>query len=126
MQSRDVLAHFAGADKEALEAKLIEECGMDKVDLAEVWLRRVAGDAGAMLHGLAGVGIAFDAEAGDEANRGSGGLAERVRRACVDGGDSWVHVVIVATLRQACAFERDAGTCWYEIAGGDGRALVCG
>jgi hypothetical protein len=63
----DVLAHVAGFHSEAGGVQLVEQLGVDQVDLPQVGLGGVAGDAGAVLHGFAGVRVAFDTEAGDQA-----------------------------------------------------------
>jgi hypothetical protein len=84
---RDVLAHVAGLHIEAGRVELIVQLSVDQVDLAQVGLGRVAGGAGAVLHGLAGVRVAFDAEAGDQADRESRRLAEAVGGDAVDGED---------------------------------------
>lgn len=68
--SGDVLAHEAGGDGEAGGAQFVEKFGVDDVDLAEVWLGGVSGDAGAVLDGLTQVGVAFDAEACEQADGG--------------------------------------------------------
>jgi hypothetical protein len=38
------------------------QLGVDQMHLAEIWLRRILGDPGPVLHGRARVGIAFDAD----------------------------------------------------------------
>src|SRR5438067_6539979 len=60
---------------------------MNEVNLPEVRLVRVAGDARAVPDLLAGVGIALYPESGDEPDRGTAGLAERVLAAETDAGD---------------------------------------
>ena len=65
----DVLAHLAGRDVEAAGRQLVVQLGVDQVHLAQVGLRRVAPHARAVLHGRAGVGVAFHAEALEQADR---------------------------------------------------------
>jgi hypothetical protein len=57
------------------------------VQLAQVGLRRVAGDARAVLHGLAGVRVAVHAEPFDERDRVRDVLADAVLGVAVDGLD---------------------------------------
>src|SRR3546814_8316106 len=85
---QDVLADLARPDVEPLRLQLVEQFGVDQVDLPEVRLGRVARDARAVLHRLAEMRVAGDTEAGDEADLGLIGLAERVRGAAADRDDS--------------------------------------
>jgi hypothetical protein len=57
------------------------------VKLAEIGLRRVAGDAGPVLHGDAGMRVALDAEAGDQRDGVAGLLGEAMRAVAGDGDD---------------------------------------
>jgi hypothetical protein len=95
----DVLAHLASADRKAAVPQFIVQLSMDEVDLAQVGLLGVAGDAGAVLHGGPGVGIALDAETGEEADALIGGFGEGVGRAAVHSHDDRVHDASVESGR---------------------------
>ncbi|MCW2756505.1 MAG: hypothetical protein JWO46_251 [Nocardioidaceae bacterium] len=83
----DVLAEVAGADHVTLGSQLVEELGVQQVDLAEVRLVRVAGDPGQVLDQHAGVRVAVDPEPGDQLDLGDRLLAEPVLRVAVHGFD---------------------------------------
>jgi hypothetical protein len=63
---RDVLTHLANSDIEATSPQFVVQLGVDQVHLAEVGLSGVRGDAGSMLHRRSAMGVAVDAEPGDE------------------------------------------------------------
>ncbi len=73
-----VLAETAREDVEALGRELVEELAGDQVDLPQVRLGGIPGDAGAMLHRLARVDVALEAETADHAHTLRRGLRERV------------------------------------------------
>ena len=57
-----ILADIARSEVEALAAQVIEQFGVDKVDLAQVGLARVDCDAGPVPDGGAGMGVSGNAE----------------------------------------------------------------
>jgi hypothetical protein len=61
---------------------------MDQMDLAQVRRRRIPCDPRPVLDGLAGVGVAFDTDPGDEPDRVADRLAERVPAVTADGSDA--------------------------------------
>src|SRR3546814_19715743 len=66
---QDVLADLARPDVEPLRLQLVEQFGVDQVDLPEVRLGRIARDARAVLHRLAEMRVAGDNEARSEERR---------------------------------------------------------
>src|SRR5918997_4276520 len=76
-----VLAHLPGPDVEARRPQLVVELRVYQVDLPEVRSRRVPSHPGAVLHRLAHVGVALDAEPRQEPDAVFGRLAEGVPRA---------------------------------------------
>src|SRR5918997_643305 len=87
----DVLAHLPGGDVEARIPQLFVKLRVDEVHLPEVRLRRALPEPGAVLYGLADVGVALDAEPGQEPDALLGRLAEGVLRAAGDRGHVCVH-----------------------------------
>src|SRR5262249_32957191 len=64
--------------------QFVVELSVDQVHLAKVWLVRVEADARAVLDRRALVRVAFDAEAGEQADHAIIRLAHRVFRAAAD------------------------------------------
>ncbi len=91
---------------------------MDEVDLAQVGLGGVPGEAGAVLDGGAQVGVALDAESGQEADAGAGGFGEGVGGVGADRGDGGVRGV---PFPLGCG-----GGCWLGrvVARGTAGALL--
>ena len=56
---QDVFADIAGADHKSLNFQRFKQFPVQQMDLAQVRLRRVARDAGAVFHGRAEMGIAL-------------------------------------------------------------------
>ena len=83
----DVLAEVAGCEAEAGGEQFVVQFHGEKVHLPQVRLRGIDGDARAMFHGRAGVGVAVDAVSGHEANAIDDRLAERVRGTPANGDD---------------------------------------
>jgi hypothetical protein len=70
------IEHIFKNDIEASRVQLVEQLGVNEMDLPEVRLRRVDRDAGAVLHRFAAMGVALDAETGQKPNRALHRLAE--------------------------------------------------
>ena len=79
----DVLAEVSRSDLEPGRPQLVEELGVDQVDLAQVGRVGVLADAGAVLHGGALVGVALDAAPGEQPDAQPRRLAEPVALAQV-------------------------------------------
>ncbi len=97
----DVLPQLAGAYVEALPLQFGEQLGVDEMNLAKVGLRRVFGDAGAMLHGGTGVSIALHAETLQQGDLRRGDFAEPVFAVMANGfyrGALVTHVAIMLLL----------------------------
>jgi hypothetical protein len=94
----DVFAHLTGGDLEAGGAQLGVELGVDQVDLAQVRLRRVACDPRAVLDGDAGMGVAVNAETGDEADHRLVALAHCVAAAAADRQDRPGHALLSSII----------------------------
>ena len=92
---RDVLAHYARADLVACGSKLVVELPVDEVDLPQIRGRGIPAHPGAVLHRLARVSIALDAEPCDEAGRRLAPLRERVAGASAHGDDDGLQAAIV-------------------------------
>jgi hypothetical protein len=86
------------------------QLGVDEVDLAQAWLARIAGHARAMLHGLARMRVAFDAQPGDEPDAALVWLAEGVRRASADRRDSPTRNSLLGTRNSSRVLKR-VGCC---------------
>jgi hypothetical protein len=65
---------------------------MDQVHLTQIGLGRIPHDARAVLHRLAPMRIALDAEPGEQPDEFSHGLAHRVLRAACDRNDLGCHL----------------------------------
>src|SRR4029079_13986617 len=87
----DVLAELAGRHAEACGAQLLEQFGVDEMNLTQVRAGRVARNPRAMLDGDAGVRVAFDAESGGEADAQARWLAEVVAAIARNSDDSRAH-----------------------------------
>jgi hypothetical protein len=87
----DVLAEFSGAHREAPGGQFGEQFGVNQVDLSQVGLARVGGDAGAVFDCGAAVGIAFDAVPGDQAQLWRAAFAETVVPVAGEGDNVWVR-----------------------------------
>ena len=79
--SGDVLAEVGGLHHKSLGAQFVEQFGVHQMHLAQIGLRRIFADAGAMLDRLAHMGVAGDAEALQQANAEARRLAEVVTAA---------------------------------------------
>jgi hypothetical protein len=64
----DILAKLGRANIEALGAKLIEQFGVDQMDLPQIGLRWVRSNAGTVFDSRAFMNVAFDTLTGDNAN----------------------------------------------------------
>src|SRR5262245_34327875 len=84
----DVLAHVASLNVEPLRTQFVMQFGVDEVDLAQVRLRRVDRNAGAMLHRDAGMCIALDPEPGEQSYLVGNGLAEPMLTVAADRDDN--------------------------------------
>ena len=76
----DVLAELAGFDLETLSLKLGKKLAMDEMDLAQIGLRRVSGDARPVLDGYPAMGISLDSESCNNRDGRLGDFGERVTR----------------------------------------------
>jgi hypothetical protein len=86
-----VFSKLAGRDIKPHCCKLTEQLGVDQVNLAQV--RRTWGlcQTGEMLHGLSGMGVAFDAQSRDEADRSARLLGEAMPIVARDGDYLCIH-----------------------------------
>ena len=89
----DVLAEVSRRDVEPLCHQLLEEFGTNEVHLAEVRLRRVDSNTRPVAHRRSAVGVAVDAETGNERRLLLRLLRERMSRAEVQGDDKSGHAV---------------------------------
>jgi hypothetical protein len=87
----DVLANFAGRDRESLHRQLGEQLGVNEVHLTQVRLGRVLCDTRAVLDSRAAVRIALHARRFQKCDALAHRLAEGVRRASGDGRDEHAH-----------------------------------
>lgn len=69
-----VFAHLARSHRDPCGSKLGEEFGVEEMHLAEIRSGGILADAIAMPHRYAGVRVAFDTEACQQANLGQNGL----------------------------------------------------
>src|SRR5690242_17141456 len=100
MARQDVLADIAGPNDEAFRFQLIQQFPVQQMDLAEIGLRRVAGDTGAMLHSRSRMAVAFHAQAGQEVDPHPRLLAEMMAAALTDSLDDPRHPVLLLAGRQ--------------------------
>src|SRR5205807_1301281 len=63
-----ILSHLPGRYRKASGAQLVVKLGVDQMNLAQIGLIRISRQSGEMLHGRPEVGIAFDAQTGQEAD----------------------------------------------------------
>ena len=89
----DVLTHVAGMEVKGGDGGIGEELGVEEMDLGEVGASGVFSDVVEVLDGLPEVGVALDAEAGEEVNGGLRVLGEAVGLGERDGEDGWGHGV---------------------------------
>ena len=89
----DVLAHGAGDDVDSLSGKFRKEFLVEEVNLAQIWRSGIFADAIAVAYGSSGVGITFDAEAGNQLNLRLGLLGECVGWANANGCYRGGHAV---------------------------------
>lgn len=76
----DVLAEVACGHVEACRGELIEQFGVDQVNLAQVRLGGIGGNAGSVLDGAACVSVSLDSYAGNDVDHVEPPLGERVQR----------------------------------------------
>lgn len=76
----DVLAQLARLDLEALSPELGEELAVDEMNLAQIGLRRVSGDARPVLDGDPAMGVTLDSESCDNRDDRLGDFGEGVIR----------------------------------------------
>jgi hypothetical protein len=98
-----VLPHLARCEGE--RRQLVVELRVDEMDLAEVGLPRVGADTGAVLHGGARVGVAFDPEPVDEPDRIPVELGDVVLRPTAHGHHDRRHRSF-STRAAACSSRR--------------------
>lgn len=87
----DIFTEFANAYCEAFCGQFGEQFGVDQVDLPQVGLGGIGGDAGAVFDCYAAVGIAFDAVPGDQAQLRRAAFAEAMIPVAGEGDDVWVR-----------------------------------
>ena len=74
-----ILPDIARLECEALWREFFEDFGMQQMKLAQIGLRRITRDAGAMLHRNPSMRIAFDAKPGEQLQAFNRLLAEAMR-----------------------------------------------
>lgn len=84
----DVFAEIAGPDREVACHQFVEQLGADQMHLPQVRVAGIAGDARAMAHGLAGMGVTSNAQTGHQRDGIVGKPAEAVAVAAIDGQDT--------------------------------------
>jgi len=89
---------LAGPDFETLVLQLGEQFDVDEVDLAQVWLGRVGGDAGSVLHGDPGVSVALDAKTSQQGDLFYCGFTEPVFAIAADADHHGLLSVHIAIL----------------------------
>ena len=89
---RDVLAHLTRDDVETASLQFVEQLGMDQMDLPQVGLTWVAGNARAMFDRFALVSIVGNAETGDQDDRFLDRLRHRMFCTPTDRGNETVHL----------------------------------
>lgn len=107
----DVLAHVASGHPEPGRSQLVEQLGVDEVDLAQVGGSRISGHSGSMLHGDAHVGVTLHTPPGKELQLRDARLAEGVGGAAVHrrhGSDHLGSFLQMETDRYLDALRADA------------------
>src|SRR5262249_41055977 len=89
---RYVLPHQPGPDVKPGVAQLVEQLGVDQMNLAQIGHSRVGGDPRAVLYRHALVSVTLDAKPREEAELVGVGLGQAVRRAAADSRYDPRHV----------------------------------
>lgn len=110
-----ILADFSRRDDESLSGKFGEEFAVKEVDLPQVGLRWVDGDAREMPHCHPAVRVTFDSKSPDQPDFRFWRLAEIMRMACADGCNMAIHLITLASYRfgVSAVLKKEKQACFW-------------